>query len=298
MNERLSSLIDEILRFTWSEGPTTATSVGIHDHDERLVDCSHDALEQRRRSMGKYRTELQRLAARPAELTSEESLDARVLLGALEIEERLLEEVRPAYRDPAYYLDEILYGVYYLAEREFAPLPDRVETAARRLTEVPRLLRQAQSNLSDPLAIPMEWVEAALQQIRGSLSFLRHLALNLGTQAGSSGAAFEKACAVAVQSLKEFETYLRGALAGTARGSIAIGKPLFELMLRAQHGIEPDAGALEAFGRRLVEDTLARLTEEARTIDARRPWQELVSEWKNDHPAEEDLVEESAPLDR
>src|SRR5437867_8274643 len=111
MNERLSSLIDEILRFNWSQNPTTATSVGIHDHDERLVDCSPEALEQRRRSTGNYRTELQRLAARPAELTPEESLDARVLLGALGVEERLVEEVRPAYRDLAYYLDEMLCGV-------------------------------------------------------------------------------------------------------------------------------------------------------------------------------------------
>src|SRR5262249_8431710 len=158
------------------------------------------------------------------------------------------------------------------------------DSAARRLAEVPRLLRQARSNLSDPAAVPQEWVEAALQQIRGSLSFLEHLARNLGARAGSSGAGFQTACSGAMASLKEFEVFLRGTLAGTAWGGVAIGQTLFELMLKAQHGIEPDAAALETFGLRLVADTQERLKEAVREIDPRRTWQTLVSEWKSDHP--------------
>lgn len=292
MNARLADLIDEILRFTWSANPTAATAMGIHEHDDRLLDCSPEALDERLRAVSAYRRDLTRLVASIPDLTPEETLDARVLLGALEVEARLLEEARPAFRDPASYLDEILYGIYYLVEREFAPLPDRIATAARRLQDVPRLVRQARRNLSDPAIIPPEWVDAALRQIQGSRSYLVQLAGGLAPRAGASVVEFERACAVAGRSLEELEDHLRRSLVGTARGDFAAGKSLFELLLRAQHGIDLDAEALEAVGRRLVAASQARLEEAARALDPGRPWQDLVGEWKVDHPSEARLVEE------
>ncbi len=292
MNARLAELIDEILRFTWSANPTAATAMGIHEHDDRLVDCSPEALDERLRSVSGYRRDLAPLVASIPDLTPEESLDARVLMGALEVEARLLEEVRPAFRDPASYLDEILYGVYYLVEREFAPLPDRIATAARRLQDVPRLVRQARGNLTDPAIIPPEWVDAALRQIQGSRSYLAQLASGLAARAGASGVEFQRACAVAGRSLEELADHLNRSLVGKARGDFAAGENLFEHLLRAQHGIDLDADALEAFGRRLVAASQERLEEAARALDPGRPWQDMVGEWKVDHPSEVRLVEE------
>ncbi|HKW51401.1 MAG TPA: DUF885 domain-containing protein, partial [Candidatus Eisenbacteria bacterium] len=288
----ISDLIDEILRFTWSVSPTSATAVGIHDYDDRLVDWSPEALDDRLRATGGYRRDLARIVDSAPELTPDETLDARVLLGVLEVESRLLEEARPAFRDPASYLDEILYGVYYLVEREFAPLPERLNRAARRLSDVPRLLGQARANLSDPRIIPPEWVSAALRQIQGSVSFLGHLARGLGPRAGASGPDFARACEAAIRSLAEFGDRLRTSLSGEAKGNFACGRALFELLLRAQHGIDPDADALEALGRRLVAAAQSRLEEAARALDSRRPWQDMIAEWKADHPSEDRFVEE------
>ena len=288
----ISDLIDEILRFTWSVSPTSATAVGIHDHDDRLVDWSPEALDDRLRATAGYRRDLARIVDSSPDLTPDEVLDARVLLGALELESRLLEEARPAFRDPASYLDEILYGVYYLVEREFAPLPDRLDRAARRLSDVPRLLGQARANLSDPRIIPPEWVGAALRQIQGSVSFLEHLARELAPRAGASGPDFARACEAAIRSLAEFGDRLRGLLSVEAKGDFACGRALFELLLRAQHGIDPDADALEALGRRLVAAAQSRLEEAARALDPRRRWQDMIGEWKADHPSEDRFVEE------
>src|SRR5262249_56230523 len=44
--------------------------------------------------------------------------------------------------------------------------------------------------------------------------------------------------------------------------------------------------------RRLVAETRARLERAAQAIDDRRAWQELVGEWKSDHPDEGRLIEE------
>ena len=292
MDRLLDTLIDEILRFTWSANPTVATAAGIHDHDHRLIDCSPDAIEARLRAMSAYRRELARLDQSLHPLPPEDALDVRVLLHGLEAEERLLEEVRAPFRDPAYYLDEILYGVYYLIEREFAPLPDRARAAAARVGEVPRLLRQARGNISDPGAIPKEWVTAALQQIQGSLAFLADLGRQLTPRAGAAGPEFEKAVGEALRALEEFGEHLRGHLLAEAVGDFAIGRDLFEFLLRTQHGIDMDADALHEFGVRLVARSEERLVEAARAIDRHRSWQDLVAEWKSDHPDEDDFLVE------
>ena len=292
MLPQLAALIDEILRFTWSANPTAATAVGIHDHDDRLVDCGAAALDARLRAMRGYRDRLARLVDSSPGWTPDESLDARVLLGALDVESRVLEEARPAFADPASYLDEILYGVYYLVEREFAPLADRLQTATRRLAEVPRLLEQARANLSDPGVVPPEWVDAALRQIEGSVSYLDHLARELAPRAGAAGPDFARACGATGRSLGEFASHLSAVLKGRAEGRFASGKGLFELMLRAQHGIDLDADGVEALGRRLIAASQARLEEAARSLDPRRPWQEMIAEWKADHPSEAEFVEE------
>jgi len=292
VKRQIATLIDEILRFGWRVSPSYATAVGIHDHDDRLIDCSPEALHDRLRATAAYRRDLERLRDAPDSLDPDEALDLTILSGSLEVEERQLEEARPAHRDPAFYLDEILYGVYYLAEREFAPVPDRARAASRRLLEVPRLLRQARENLSDPAVIPREWVGAALQQAQGGLAFLAHLSRDLAARAGAAATELDKACVEASGALDEFSEFLRGRLLSVARGDFASGRGLFELLLRAQHGIAPDTAALVEFGRRLAADTETRLAEAARAVDTRRPWQDLVGEWKADHPSREHLVEE------
>jgi len=288
----IAALTDEILQSGWRSNPTNATALGIHDYDERLIDCDPGALQERAREVASQRRDLARVAAAAAGIDPAQAVDLRILAGALEVEERLLDTIRPAFRDPAFYLDEILYGVYYLTERGFAPLGDRLHTAALRLRQVPRLLRQARTNLSDPAAVPREWAEAALAQLHGAAAFLSGQVPALAGEIGKASPEIEGACAGAVRALEEYGEFLRGRILDRARGSFAAGKDLFELMLRAQHGLEPDADGLHGFVRRLMTEAEARLDQAARAAGAGRSWQDLVDAWKSDHPSESDLVEE------
>src|SRR5436309_15986192 len=74
LDPRLSGLIDDILRFNWSVNPTAATAMGIHDHDDRLVDCSPEAIDERLRVTARYRRELARIAE-SIPLAPDEALD-------------------------------------------------------------------------------------------------------------------------------------------------------------------------------------------------------------------------------
>ncbi len=289
MNRRLERLIDEVLGFFWSAYPTLATAAGIHDHDHRLTDYDPVAITGRERALSGYRRELDRLRGPSPPLSPDEALDARVLASALEVEERLLRDMRLAFRDPATYLDDIFYGTYYLVERDFAPLPERARLAARRLGEVPRLVRQAQANLSTPSEIPRAWVDSAARQIAGSLGFLADLERAVLPRSGAAGADLGPALAGARRAIEEFDSHLRRRLADCS-GDFAIGRSLFDFLLREQHGLALDADGLHGLGRDLIARTQVQLAEAARAIDPARPWQALVAEWKSDHPARPELL--------
>lgn len=269
MDARLATLIDEILRSIWSANPTSATSSGIHDHDHRLVDCTPDAVEARLETLAAQRKELERLAGAIPALQPDDALDVRVLLDSLEVDERVLREVRAPFRDPCWYLDEILYGIYLLVERQFAPLPERAHSAALRARAVPDLLRQARANLSDPGAVPREWVTAALQQVEGGVAFLEGAGRELAPRAGAAGAELERALSVAAGALREFGGDLRARLLPAASGRFAVGRGLFDFLLRVQHGIDLDAEALHEFGTAQVSRCQELLEQAAQEFDPR-----------------------------
>jgi uncharacterized protein (DUF885 family) len=292
MNPRLGKLIDEVLAFLWEASPSSATAFGIHDHDSRLADYSPAAIAARARRLAEFGAELERLPGGGEGLADHEVLDARVLRSLLEVEERMHRETRLPFRDPCVYLDEILYGVYYLVQREFAPLPERAGLAARRLLEVPRLLDQGKANLSDPREVPPAWIGSALQLIGGSRVFFGDLDRSLAPRAGAAGPDLGRAIKVAARAVEGFERDLRDRVAPMAAGDFAIGRDLFEFLVRVQHGIDLDADGLHEFGSDLIRTTGERLEEAVLSIDRSRPWQDLVGEWKGDHPGTETFVEE------
>src|SRR6266567_3965685 len=63
MMPRLARLFDEVLRFLWSASPTLATSIGIHDHDHRLIDWDPAAIEDYLRALSAHRESIARSAA-------------------------------------------------------------------------------------------------------------------------------------------------------------------------------------------------------------------------------------------
>jgi uncharacterized protein (DUF885 family) len=285
-------MFDAILESLWAESPTAATSIGVHDHDHRLIDCAPESIDARLRLLSAHWSGLAGLLRVPASLTADQELDARVLLNHLEVEEKQLREIRAPFRDPGYYLDEIMYGVYYLIQRTFAPLPERAHRAAARLREVPRLLRQAATNLVDPSQVAPVWVEAALRQARASLQFLATLGRELAPRAASAGADLLAGLGEAQQAIRAFAEFLEARFAGKACGDYAVGRPLFEALLRSNHGLDPDAEALRRFGIDLIARTEEKLAEAARRIEPNRTWQELVAGWKADHPTRREFLSE------
>ena len=78
--------------------------------------------------------------------------------------------LRPYERDPGAYLALIAGSVESVLERPFAPACARLELAARRLAQVPEVLRAARINLRAP---PRERTEIAIERYAAVLRFYR-----------------------------------------------------------------------------------------------------------------------------
>jgi uncharacterized protein (DUF885 family) len=292
MSHRLDKLIGGVLDSLWVASPATATLLGVHEHDDRLADFDPLVLESHRRSLSHSRQQLSSiLRGRPA-LTRGQAIDARILDVLLQVESRSMEELRLPFRDPTVYLEEILFGVYSLVQRDFAPLDERARSLSSRLKEVPRCLRQARENLKRVEVVPAPWVEAALQLAEGSLSFLRQLERELPGRVGTAGPDLRVRLNGAMSDIEDYRRFIRERLAGSASGDFAVGRKFFEFLLREQHGLELDAEALHDLGMRLIASARSALSEAAHRIVPGRTWWELVDQWKSDHPPRPRLLRE------
>ncbi len=291
MNPGLDRLIDEFLELLWQSSPSNATALGEHRHDGRLVECDPAAIDGRRTSMLRLREALKRLRA-GALLDPDDDLDAEVMDREADVYARLAAEARVPFRDPNYYLDEILNGLYFLLQREFAPLEVRLASAVARLRGVPRLLAQAKANLSEPVEIPDAWVASFLERAPAGTSFLVETGRRMTPQAGRQAADLGAALDAAARAMEDFERHVRASLVGQARGRFAVGRELFEFLVRRSHGLESAAPELAAWGGELARQTLLRLEAAARAIDPRGTWQDLIENWKADHPPAGELLGE------
>ncbi len=283
MNRRLQTLIGEVLESLWAAAPSAATLAGVHDFDHLLADFDAAVIDERARTLSRHRRELDALMQRGPITDPAEAIDASLLDTVLRVETRLIADLRLPFRDPALYLEEILYGVYSLVHRDFAPLEERARSLAGRLERVPRCLDQAETNLARPGEVPPAWVSAALQLVDGSLRFLGEVEREIVDRAGAAAGALRKRLRGAVRRIREFDRFVRERLSA-ASGDFAIGRDLFDFLLRVQHGLDLDADGLHDLGADLIRRTREDLEREARSFDPDRSWQELLAIWSADHP--------------
>src|SRR6185436_9211342 len=97
-------------------------------------------------------------------------------------------------------------SVYSLLAREFAPVDQRLESAASRLEQFPRFLHEVRSTLVAD-RVPRIHAETAVKQNRGALSMLDLLVKpRLGALAPALRDRLERAMAAARAAIEEHQT--------------------------------------------------------------------------------------------
>jgi hypothetical protein len=270
-DDRLRALGDEFVARWLARAPHEATRLGVHTADGVLLPVTRTTLAEDLAWLQGFRT---RLASIPiAELSDPRAVERDLLAGRVERQLIDLEVIRPFERDPAAYLPLVAGSIESVLERPVASPCQRLRLAARRLSQVPEVLRAARINLRNP---PRELTEIALDLYAGALRFYRETVPRLATgcRDARTQADLAQADTTAVRAVEDFLLYLREDLLPVSRGTLAIGPEGCRRLLRAER-LDPTVGESHADPAEAIDSLRAearRLVEERReALDALAP---------------------------
>lgn len=286
--ERFYKMADDWLYRVLERDPVAASQVGEHRWDDRLPDRSSAALETDHKEMLKALGDFAALDA--GEFSLDGSIDHTLIVHLIRSFIRQHERIRAHLRDPGYYLNDAMAGVFILIMRDFAPLRERLRSALARIGEAPRVLEQARANIS-PEEVPLVWAELALEQARQAPGFFVSLLPALAAKAAPDlEADFRETGQRAAEGVEAFAEYLRGDVIPEAAGDFAVGREVFDEMLHENHMVDYGADELLETGWRLLRETEERLAAVAREIDPQKSVREILEEAKSDHPPGDGLL--------
>jgi uncharacterized protein (DUF885 family) len=209
--------------------PVSATALGDHRFDAELDDRSAAG---RARALAWNRALLAELQdIDRASLSRANQVDAAMLHNQLRYSIWTEETYRDWSWDPLLYTQIVGQSLYGLLAREFAPLPERLQSVTSRLEKLPRLLEQQRANLV-PARVPAIHAETAIKQNPGVLSLVDELVVpNIGSLPATEQARLKAAIDGARAAVQEHQEWLENELKPKAMGDFRIGRDLYDQKL-------------------------------------------------------------------
>jgi uncharacterized protein (DUF885 family) len=231
-----NGFLDDYLR----RHPDRATELGDHRFDGHLADLSGPGLADERRALDDWASRLDALDA--GSLSAEHQVDAAILRNSIALRIFELDELRDHTWDPL--AANPGRAIYLVLAREFAPLPDRLESAAGRLAEVPDSLAAARSQLGE---MPKVHLETAIGQFAGTIELVRSEIDAALADAPQCAQIIEKVRPAALAALAEHRDWLSAKLGqSTEFADPRIGADRFARKLSLTLNAAADADTIRA----------------------------------------------------
>src|SRR5690554_3001089 len=141
VSEPLPHFVNDLLGYLYETNPTHATFDGVHAHDDLLEDFSRPAIDADIHALSGYLRRLGEID--PAELTTVEQLEHRMLTEHLRARIFELEEVRTWERNPQYYAEILASSLAGQALFTHAPVAERARRVLSKLRQTPRFIQSA-----------------------------------------------------------------------------------------------------------------------------------------------------------
>ncbi len=210
--------------------PVSATQTGEHRYDGELDDLSAEGRQKALDFSKKILAELEAMDV--SQLSRENQVDAAILRNQLRYDIWNAETLQSWAWDPQAYSGLAGSAIYGLMAREFAPMPDRLQSATARMEKIPALLAQARANL-DPARVPKVHAETVARQNAGILSIVEtFITPNLGQLANPERERAEKAIDGLKKAVAEHQDWLDDTLVPNAQGEFRIGAEKYDQKLQ------------------------------------------------------------------
>lgn len=260
-----NALADYWLAGTLRLNPVTATQAGEYRYNNLLPDISAAGtaaqLDHARTSLARLRQIDRARLSRPLQV------DAAILENQLLLDIFQIEQLQDHGWNPLVYTGLAGSSLYSLMAREFAPLPERLRSATRRMELLPGFLAEARRQLG-PASTPLIHAETAVRQNAGLASIIDDMIL---PHAVELPAAERARLTRAADALKAASTahgeWLQKTLVPNAKGDFRLGQQLYdrklelalnsplsraEIRRRADASIERTRAEMYAISRRVL----------------------------------------------
>ena len=290
-NHALDHLAQGLIQDYWDFYPTAGSRIGRHEYDGRLPDLSPAKIAGRVKDLNDG---LVRLAAINLDsLDRERRLSHRLLEVFLKREVFTLTEMRSLENNPMRQVGYLNVGSY--VRRDYAPLADRVRSAAEILRQAPEFLNSLDAALTQEIGGPV--LDMSIQAYAGMARFYRvDLAepvslLDDSTIKGQFNAAREAAAGALDRFVQGLESRKQ-----QASTEFAIGARLYESMLSSGELVDISMEQLERVGQANLEDNLSRLAEVAGKISPGRSVPDIVADISRNHPNADALIPDTEAM--
>lgn len=241
-DEAFRALGETWLKDSARTSPGFATYLGDHAYDGELTDVSAAGRASRN---AVTKAALDGLAAIDrAALSRENQVDAALLANSLASDGFDDAELQSWAWDPLRYSDQAGGVLYSLMARDFAPLPERLLSAASRMEKLPEFLAQTRGAL-DWSRVPKVHAETYAAQHGGVVSIIDGLILAQADQLGPEDRARLSAAAeTAKDAVADHQSWIDSELVPAAQGDFRIGAVKFAKKLAYSLGGEANPAEL------------------------------------------------------
>jgi uncharacterized protein (DUF885 family) len=273
-----ADLVRDFLAEQYRDHPVRASGMGLTEFDDQLDDLSADAYARRADSARAWRERFAELDA--SELTFDEAIDRDLAVASL-TEQAVYDEWEVWRRQPDYYLNPGMRGVFTLFLHRLRPERELVEAAAGRLRQVTDNLAAGRANLRPDL-VPEILLERAINQARAGANYTRHL---LPAQIGEENR--EAMVAAGAEAADAFEAYAAflEEMRPAAHGDWAFGEKRYDTVLRQAELLGFGARELREKGRQQIDELSAALRDGARELRGNDDWHAVLQDLNQDRPA-------------
>jgi uncharacterized protein (DUF885 family) len=284
-----NALVDDYIdQAVFALNPTAATAAGVHTYDAQLEDFSRAGIEKQVTILKKF--EQRTLAFDPKSLSTMDSADREMLLGAIRGSLLSLETIRIWEKDPDTYSSGAANSVYVIMNRRFAPPDERLRSVVAREKQFPRYFADARANLKN---VPRVYSEIALEQLPGTISFFEKDVPSAFTDVtdASIKADFAKSNAAAVALLRDYEKWLKTDLLPRSNGDFRIGAEVFSKKLLYDEMVSTPLDRLLEVGMADLHKNQSEFQRVAHEIDPARPATAVLAQLQTMHPAPNQLMQ-------
>lgn len=217
--------LDQSMRLS----PISATTTGDHRFDHQIDDVSAAGRNRGLRFARDTLRSLERIDR--AQLSRANQVDAAILENSLSAQIWQTETLQSWAWNPLGYQSAAGGALYGLMAREFAPLPQRLESATRRLELLPDLLRKTRAELV-PSRVPTPHAETYAAQNPGLKSIIADMIEpHKGELSASKRARLEAAITRFNAAVDEHQEWITGTLVPAAQADFRAGAERFDTQL-------------------------------------------------------------------